>query len=401
MTLVEASREPLREIVTTPERMEECCAALAAASGPVGFDTERAHGHRYWPKAYLLQIRRQGAGTWLIDPIAFERGGPANLTCLVTACGEATWIIHAASQDLPCMREIGIVPPRIFDSELAARLLGKSGASLGWLLESEFGIQLRKAHSADNWSRRPLPASWLTYAALDVDYLPELAQSLADQLVATGRHEWAEQEFADILGRFSAAPEPKVDQWRRLRGLSTLKSPRQFAVARELWQARDAIACRQDRPPSWILPDDAIIAVAQRSRPAIPRNDEVTSMAAFAKPPGQRHLRTWLGAIDRVRSMQDGDYPPLRPRTTGVPHPRTWDRINPEAAKRWAKVKPAIEELACSLGGLQASLVAPPTVLHNALFVSHRVDRESLLALGARPWQADFLEPLIAQALAS
>ncbi|HMQ66597.1 MAG TPA: ribonuclease D, partial [Arachnia sp.] len=154
MTYHEHSREPLRPVVDTPEALQECLSALNAASGPVAFDTERAHGHRYWPKAYLLQVRREGAGTWLIDPIPFE-DTDVSLGKLISVCDDATWLIHAASQDLPCMRDIGILPGRIFDTELAARLLGKPGAALGALLHSELGILLRKAHSADNWSKRP------------------------------------------------------------------------------------------------------------------------------------------------------------------------------------------------------------------------------------------------------
>lgn len=399
MTYLEHSREPLRPVVNTDELLQECLGSLAAATGPVAFDTERAHGHRYWPKAYLLQIRREGAGTWLIDPIAFERKGPADLSSLVEATGDAAWIIHASSQDLPCMQEISIIPPRIFDTELAARLLGKPGAALGALLEAELGIKLRKAHSADNWSKRPLPESWLTYAALDVDYLIELTDVLHRELAATGRLEWAEQEFEESLRRFSAAPEPRKDPWRRLSGITSLRTPRQYAVARALWLARDAIAQRRDRPPGWILHDSAILELANRSRESVATRADVEAVANYRGAPGQRYMSNWTSALDEVRAMNDRAYPPKRTRSDGVPHPRSWDKINPEAAARWAKVRPVLDELACDLGGLQASLVAPPQVIQEALFEHTVVTRDILLALGARPWQADFLEPAISEAL--
>lgn len=400
MTYVEHSREPLRPIVDTPARLEECLTALRGARGPVAFDTERAHGHRYWPKAYLLQIRREGAGTWLIDPIAFENGRPrADLSSLVAACGSATWIIHAATQDLPCMQEIGIVPPRIFDTELASRLLAKPGASLGALLEAELGIKLRKAHSADNWSKRPLPESWLDYAALDVDYLLELSAVIATHLVLAGREEWSAQENDEMLARFGVEPEPKQDPWRRLSGLTSLRTPLQYAVARELWLARDDVAQRRDRPPSWILHDSAILAVAQLAADGVPSDDDVSGLAGFASQPGQRYQRNWLAALERVRRMDPQQYPPKRLRATGVPHPRSWDKANPEAAARWAAVRPVVDELACDLGGLQASLVAPPAVLHQALYHHAEISHELLVELGARPWQADFLAPAIAEAL--
>lgn len=401
MTYIEHSREPLRPVVADQASLAECLDALTAAEGPVAFDTERAHGHRYWPKAYLLQIRREGAGTWLIDPVAFESdGAPADLGVLVEACGDATWIIHAASQDLPCMRGVGVVPPSLVDTELAARLLGKPGASLGALLDAELGVRLRKAHSADNWSKRPLPEAWLTYAALDVDYLIELWGLLEGELVQSGRDAWAREEFADSLTRYSAEPEPRVDPWRRLSGITSLRTPRQYAVARALWLERDAIAQRRDRPPGWILHDSAILDIATRAKDAVPTRGQLQALQGFGAPPGQRFLTNWLRALDEVRSMPESAYPPKRGPHAGVPHPRTWERINPEAAERWTKVRPAVDALACDLGGLQPSLVAPPTALHSALFEHSVVTREVLLSLGARPWQADFLEPLIAEALA-
>lgn len=399
MNYTEQSREPLRPVVATLADFDRCLVALADGTGPVAFDTERAHGHRYWPKAYLLQIRREGSGTWLIDPIAFEGTG-TDFSDLVTACRDATWIIHAASQDLPCMAELGIVPPSVFDTEMAARLLGKPGAGLGALMESELGIHLRKAHSADNWSRRPLPESWLVYAALDVDYLVELAETLEAQLIECGRLGWVLEESAAELVRYSAPPVPKVDPWRRLREITTLKSPRQLAVAKALWEARDAIAQDRDKPPTWIMPDYAIVEAAASSREAIPGRDQLRRFKAFAGTPGARWMPQWLTALETLSAQPESSYPPRRVKSTGVPHPRTWERFAPDAAERWAKVRPLVEALACDLGGLQASLVAPPQVLQEALFIHECPGSDDLLALGARPWQVDFLAPLIVEALA-
>lgn len=400
MSYVETSREPLRPVVDTPGSLNEALDALRAGTGPVAFDTERAHGHRYWPKAYLLQIRREGAGTWLIDPIAFENTD-VRLSSLVDATEGAAWIIHAASQDLPCMQEIGIVPHEIFDTEMAARLLGKPAASLGALLQSEVGIRLRKAHSADNWSKRPLPESWLTYAALDVDYLVELADALHAELDRVGRADWSTQEDATTLARFSAPPTPRQDPWRRLSGLTSLRTPLQFAIARELWLERDAIGQRRDRPPTWILPDAAIMEVAGLFRDQVPTRGQTQNLRAFHSNPGQRYLNNWLAALDRVRDMPEKGYPPKRPPHTGIPQPRNWDRTNPEAAARWAAIKPVVDGLACDLGGLQASLVAPPQPLQEAVYRHPVIDRDVLLGLGVRPWQADFLVPAIAEALAA
>lgn len=398
MSYIEQSREPLRPVVDTVAALDECLAALASAEGPVAFDTERAHGHRYWPRAYLLQIRRAGAGTWLIDPIAFREAAGQPLSELVSSCADATWLLHAASQDLPCMTELGIVPPSIFDTEMAARLLGKPSAGLGPLLESELGIHLRKAHSADNWSRRPLPESWLVYAALDVDYLIELAQLLHGELIISHREGWAAEEDVETLRRGTAEPTPKQDPWRRLSGLTTLRTARQLAVARALWQAREAVAQRRDRPPTWLLPDAAILEAAAASRDAV-ISDNRAEQGALGRQPGRRFLKNWFSALDEVRRMPESQYPTRRPPRDGVPPPRAWAKIDPDAANRWDAVRPIVDELACDLGLQQPSLVAPPKVLQAALFVDEPVTQERLIELGARHWQARFLAPAIDQAL--
>ncbi|SHJ60160.1 ribonuclease D [Tessaracoccus bendigoensis DSM 12906] len=395
---VESSREPLRPVVQTEAALEEALDSLAQGSGDVAFDTERAHGHRYWPKAYLLQIRRAGSGTWLIDPVAFEHS-PRRLGALVEAVDDANWIIHAASQDLPCMQEIGIVPPRVFDTEMAARLLGKPSASLGSLLESEMGIRLHKAHSADNWSKRPLPPSWLAYAALDVDYLIDLADVLHHELDSVGRTEWSLEEDRETLARFSAPPTPRPDPWRRLSGVTTLRAPVQLAVARELWLERDQIAQRCDRPPTWILPNNVIVETASLMSDAVPSKTDLSRVRGLNSNPGRRYLANWLGALDRVRALPEQRYPPRRAPQQGLPHPRSWERTNPDAATRWLSVRPAVDALACELGVLQPSILAPPHALQDVVYHHEKITREDLLEAGIRPWQADFLAPAIAEAL--
>ena len=180
----------------------EAIARLAAGNGPVAVDAERAHGFRYSQRAYLIQLRRAGAGTHLIDPIAFaprEERDPADLSALGAAIADAEWVIHAASQDLTCLYEVGMVPQTLFDTELAGRLLGYPRVALGTMVEELLGIRLLKEHSASDWSTRPLPAEWLTYAALDVELLLELRDLLAGQLQQSGKWEWAQQEFAALV----------------------------------------------------------------------------------------------------------------------------------------------------------------------------------------------------------
>ena len=222
-------------------------ARVAAGTGPIALDAERASGYRYSPRAYLIQLRREGSGTALIDPIAFD-----DLASLNEAIGDAEWILHAASQDLPCLREVGLAPVRLFDTELAARLLGYPRVGLATLVEVILGRSMRKEHSAVDWSRRPLPQPWLEYAALDVEVLVELRDVIAAALVESGKDDWAEQEFQHLIHH---VPPPRQDPWRRTSGIHKAKGRRALAAVRELWTARD-----DDRRPA-----------RHHARPADPR----------------------------------------------------------------------------------------------------------------------------------
>src|SRR5215475_8181664 len=187
-------RDGLPPLVTSSDDLDAAIAALLAATGPVAVDAERASGFRYGHRAFLVQFRRQGAGTILIDPIACP-----DLSGVDAALADAEAVLHAAGQDLPCLADLGYRPRRIFDTELAGRLLGYPRVGLGTLVEEVLGLVLEKTHSAADWSTRPLPEEWLRYAALDVEVLVELRDTLARQLTDQGKLEWAQQEFAAVL----------------------------------------------------------------------------------------------------------------------------------------------------------------------------------------------------------
>ncbi|HET9650307.1 MAG TPA: ribonuclease D, partial [Microlunatus sp.] len=238
--ILTAPRDGLPAVVTTAAQLARTIEELAAGHGPVAVDAERAHGFRYSQRAYLLQLRRAGSGTHLVDPVAF--GQPADLSELRAAIAEAEWVIHAASQDLPCLVDVGLTPRTLFDTELAGRLLNYPRVALGTLLEELLGVRLLKEHSAADWSTRPIPQAWLNYAALDVELLIDLRDVLADQLAAAGKDAWAREEFAALVAGAGMPPPVREDPWRRTSGMHKVRNRRQLAYVAELWNTRDAIA---------------------------------------------------------------------------------------------------------------------------------------------------------------
>jgi ribonuclease D len=385
-------------VVETAEALADTIAALAGGSGPVAVDAERAHGFRYSQRAYLLQFRRAGSGTHLIDPIAF--GSPADFAELGAAIADAEWVIHAASQDLPCLYEVGLVPRTLFDTELAARLLGYPRVALGTMIEEFFGVRLLKEHSASDWSTRPLPPEWLTYATLDVELLVELRDKLAAELVAAGKDEWARQEFAALVESAGTAPEPRTDPWRRTSGIHRVRSRRGLGYVAGLWYARDDIAQRLDRAPGKILPDTAISELAATSSPS---RASLRQIAAFSRRQAKRYEAIWLDAIEEVSQLAETGLPPLHIPNDGPPQARLWPSRDPEAAARLSAIREALTAKAAELDLPVENLLTPDFVRRLAWRppqppTEETVD-EALAASGARAWQRELTVPLIVAAL--
>jgi ribonuclease D len=392
------------DVVATPEDLARTIERLRRGIGPVGIDAERAHGFRYSQRAYLIQLRRTGAGTHLIDPIAF--GQPADLSGLGAAIADAEWVIHAASQDLACLYEVGLVPRRLFDSELAARLLGHPRVALGTMLEELFGVRLLKEYSASDWSVRPLPREWLTYAALDVELLVALRDRLAADLVASGKWDWAQQEFAALAAGVGVSPDPRPDPWRRTSGIHKVRTRRGLAYVAELWYARDDIAQRLDRAPGKILPDLAIsdLAAASASHDGGTHvRSALRQIPAFLRRQAKRFEANWLQAIEAAASLRDADLPPMHLPAEGPPQPRLWAAKDPEAAARLARVRDALTAKAAELSLPVENLLTPDYVRRLAWQPpsppgSPAVDSE-LERLGARPWQRELTVGLISPLL--
>src|SRR4051794_29715967 len=232
---LDVPRDGVPPVVVTPEGLSRAAAALAAGTGAVAVDAEGASGHRYGQRAFLVQLRREGAGTVLLDPAALP-----DLSTVGAALADAEWVLHAASQDLPCLADVGMRPRHLFDTELGSRLAGLQRVGLAAVVEELLGLTLAKERSAVDWSIRPLPEPWLRYAALDVEVLIELRDVLAVELERQGKLEGALEESAAIAA--TAPATPRSDPWRRTSGMHRIRNRRQLAVVRELWLARDALA---------------------------------------------------------------------------------------------------------------------------------------------------------------
>ena len=394
------------DVVATPEALLRTIEALAGGTGPVAVDAERAHGFRYSQRAYLIQLRRAGSGTHLIDPIAFGHTDDdgtfvvADLSELRRAVVDTEWVVHAASQDLPCLFEVGLLPARLFDTELAARLLDYPRVALGTMIEHTFGVRLLKEHSAADWSTRPLPTDWLRYAALDVELLVELRDALAGELDAQGKRAWAEQEFAALVAGAGVPARRRTDPWRRTSGIHRVRTRRGLGLVESLWYARDAIARRLDRAPGRILPDAAISEVAEASTPG---REALRRVPAFSRRQARRFEADWLAAIGAVEQRPEAELPALHLAADGPPQTRVWASKNPEAAARLARVREALATRAVELGLPVENLLTPEHVRRLTWTPPAELTHESveavLVACGARPWQRELTVDVLTAAL--
>ena len=388
-------RDGLPEITETEPQLADVVRRVASGTGPIALDAERASGFRYSPRAYLIQLRREGSGTALVDPIAYD-----DLTALNESFGDAEWILHAASQDLPCLREIGLHPRSLFDTELAARLLGYPRVGLATLVEVIMGRSMRKEHSAADWSKRPLPQPWLEYAALDVEVLLELRDVIASELVESGKDEWARQEFQHLIDH---VPPPRTDPWRRTSGIHKAKGRRALAAVRELWTARDEIAQQRDTTAGRLVPDSALIIAAN----AMPTSTvALLDTQGFHGRGARRYADRWLAAIETARTMRDTDLPPLTVRSDGPPAPRVWAERDPVAAARLSRARTLVSEFADDRQVPIENLLTPDylrRVLWKPPVAEEGETRDAVAAelrrLGAREWQIDITAPLLAEAI--
>ena len=381
-------------VIESEEYFKLALLELAKGSGPFAVDAERASGYKYSARAYLIQIKRNGGGLHLIDPIPFGPGHQLFIE-LNELLNTDEVILHASTQDLPCLRELGIHPKLLFDTELGGRIAGLPRVGLGPLLEAHLGVLLAKEHSAVDWSVRPLPLDWLNYAALDVELLIELRNIIAQLLLEAKKLPWAEAEFAAILAAPPSAP--RVDPWRRTSGMHKIRKRNQLAVIRALWNVRNQIAESLDVSPGKLLNDNAIVELSLNP-PTNKREFDKVLRPIGLRPRWKENLDIWLAAIASAAALPETEYPELRAAGDSMPPTKIWKERFPEKYAPFTHARAAVELRAAELNIPVENLISPEVIRKLVWKLSTDVAKDAI-ELGARPWQVAEIADLVSAAL--
>ena len=377
------------KVIESEEEFSAAISQLKAGSGPFAVDAERASGYKYSSRAYLIQIKREGGGLHLLDPIPFGPGHELfeELNSLLQS---DEVILHASTQDLPCLREVGINPTKLFDTELAGRIAGLPRVGLGPLLESLMGVSLAKEHSAVDWSQRPLPIDWLTYAALDVELLVELRNAMYEILAAAGKLSWAQEEFQSIL--LASPPPPRIDPWRRTSGMHKVKKRNHLAVVKALWTLRNSMAKEADISPGRLLSDSAIveIALAAGTKPIATKKD----LEKILRPIGLRarwfeNTESWISAVTDAIALPEDQWPEARVDSGALPPIKIWRERFPQKYAPLTHAKARLDERAKELSIPLENLISPETVRRICWNGPIGNVPNALAELGARAWQIE------------
>jgi ribonuclease D len=313
---------PQAVYIDTPWAADQWVAALAGA-GAVALDTEGASFHRFVDRIYLLQISTRSQSA-IIDPLS---AGPLAGLGAILENPAVEIVFHDADYDLRLLhQDYHWHVTNIFDTRVAAQLLGIRAFGLAALLERYFGVKLDKQHQRADWSMRPLTPGMLDYAAQDTRYLLDLREQLAGELRDKGRWGWAEEEFARLEGTHWVAEDP-AESFLRVKGARDL-SRRELSILRELVPWRDGVAAELDRATFRVVGNETLLEIARQA----PDNRE-TLAAIKGMPRGMTETRSAeiLRAVRRGLDTSDDALPrfPKAPR---------WDR-DPDLDDRVARLK--------------------------------------------------------------
>jgi ribonuclease D len=351
-------------MIVTAEELAEYLPRLAAAPR-IALDTEADSLHCYREKLCLVQLEVPGQkdGT-LLDPLA-----GFSLVPFFDVLRGKKLVLHGADYDLRLFKRTGdFVPSEIFDTMIAARLVGRHQFSLAALVQSFFGIEMTKGSQKANWAKRPLTAQMMTYARNDTRYLFEIADRLTDELESKGRMTWFQQSCQRLLDNVAMAEAEKSreESWR-IAGSGTLRG-RAAALLRELWWWRDAEASAVDRPAFHILRNEELLSSAK-------------ALDAGGQLPHWRHVRgprlqRLEESVDRAMNMPPSEWPSrVRVRS---------DRPTGEMDARANALKQRRDNVATKLE-IDPALIAPRAVIEG---IAYRNDSP---AEALMPWQQELL----------
>ena len=379
-------------LIENNEGLRQLLIAIQSGGERIAIDAERASGFRYGQRAYLIQIAVENSDIYLVDPMTqFEQN---LLNSLIELVNGKTWIIHAATQDLDCLREFGFIPSKLLDTELAGRLCGLPKVSLGTMCELFLSITLAKEHSAVDWSTRPLPEAWLNYAALDVDVLFDLWTKVEQELINQGKLSIAIEEFLNLTVQ---VPRPeKIDRWRSVTGIHELKEARQLTIVKSLWEAREELARQKDVAPGRLIPDSSIISAVKSSPKS---KSELSELRSFSGRASRTYIDIWWEAYllgSTTKTLVE-----LRQKVSGIPNHRNWPNKFPEAHTRLTWSKKLLQEVSTEKAIPPENLIAPDA-LKNICFEPNGTSLEAieknLFGLGVRSWQVSLVGPVLVKA---
>lgn len=388
-------------LLRSPEELQGFAQDLAGTPlEPLAVDTERASGIHYDDRAFLIQVNSDELGTVLIDPDA-HRDQVGEI--LAPEFNKREWVLHDATGDLPCLGWLGLFPAKLFDTQLAAALAGQHRLSLIGLTEDLLGIEISKNHQAENWSVRPIPASWLRYAAADVDNLLDIAGILEEILDAKGRLEWLEQECEHRRLSFADAHSPSPRTLEQAKGYHRIRDTKQRAVFKVIWEDREEEAQQKDLAPTRISSDRVLAQVAE----ATPKS--YREFEAILKPRGRRNgpnvvqMRRWWEKIQQVYQAGPRSWPEAVKLDQGPgshpPKTRYWEKDHPDSYEAYLEVVERRNELAQDLGIDPALIVGTKPLAMMAWRLSQGEGglEEIMDDRGMREWQKDLMRPILAE----
>jgi ribonuclease D len=358
------------EIVTQPEELAACCAALAACSH-FGFDTEFVGEDTYHPSLCLVQVATPDR-LFLIDPLTT---GPLDAFWQLVVDPARVVVVHAGREEVRlCRLWTGRTPGNLFDLQLAAGLAGLTyPLGHGPLVHQVLGVQLSKGETLTEWRQRPLTPGQIRYAFDDVRFLLPVWQRLSARLDEWGRADWAREEFVRLALNVSPE-EPATEKWRKLRGLGSLDR-RRLALVRALYNWREETAARTNRPTRSIVRDDLIVEIARRN-PTRERDLQVVRGLP------RRDLEAIVQTVAEARSLPIEDCPAVLGREQ-----------DPPQMTMVSNVLTAVLGDLCARRGLAANLVANGNdvkLLVRARLTGSPPPVDSLLTTG---WRGEHILP--------